>query len=187
VWNLWHTILRRTFPSDRYNRDQEIKAQLELRGIRSLSRYAKERIRTGRALSTFDRYHIALLGSRADRLPRQLEKAYLAKIWNLSKGITYLGVPVSNPPARPPDKHFPFDGWLSSIELLTPFPSLQDLARKSIDWLWEQRNEGGLWDFGHRSPVSTHFPLSESWRKKGARESDWTTRVLVLLRKYYDR
>jgi hypothetical protein len=37
---------------------------------------------------------------------------------------------------------------------------------------------------GARAAISTALPLSESWRKKGARALDWTTRVLTLLRRY---
>ena len=186
VWDLWSAIVHRAFPSGKYNREQEIQAQLELQGIRIISKYAREKIKSGRALSTFSKYHIALLSSRADRLPRQLEKAYVTMIWNLDDGIGYLEVPMTISPSRllsrQPSR---FDAWLSSIELLTPFASWREVARASIDWLWEQRNEKGFWDFGHRSALSTYFPLSESWRKNRVRQSDWTVRVLTLLRKYH--
>ena len=188
VWNLWYAILRRAFPSGKYDREQEIQAQLELLGIRSLSRYARKKISEGRALGTFTKYHVALLSSRADRLPHQLEKPYLAKLWNLDDGIGYLGVPLAVPPAQLlSKKSYHPDCWLSSIELLTPFRSWRELARDAVSWLWQQRNERGFWDFGSRPPLSTYFPLSESWRKKKAREFDWTTRVLALLRKYYSQ
>jgi len=39
---------------------------------------------------------------------------------------------------------------------------------KAIRWLW---------DFGPKTSVR----LSETWRKKMARQFDWTTRVLVIL------
>jgi len=186
VWDLWHTIIRRAFPSGKYNREQEIQAQLDLLGIRIISKYAREQIKRGRALRAFSKYHIALLSSRADRLPHQLEKAYVTMIWNLDNGISYLEVPLTISPARLLSRHpSRFDAWLSSIELLTPFASWRELARDSIGWLWEQRNEKGFWDFGPRKSLSTYFPMSESWRKKKAREFDWTTRILTLLRKYY--
>ena len=167
VWNLWYAILRRAFPAGEYDRKEEIQAQLELLGIRSLSRYARKKISEGRALGTFTKYHVALLSSRADRLPLQLEKAYLAKIWNLDDGIGYLDVPLTAPPAQLLDKK-PYhpDYWLSSIELLAPFRSWRDVARDAVGWLWQQGNERGFWDFGSRPPLSTYFPLSESWRKK---------------------
>jgi hypothetical protein len=185
-WGLWYSIVHRAFPSGIYDREQEIHAHLEFRGIKDLSEYARKSIRRRGALGSFSKYHVALLGSRSERLPHQLEKAYLATIWN--QGISYLGVPLAMSPVQllmKTPSHF--DAWLSSIELLTPFTSWRDLARDSVGWLLEQRNEKGLWDFGPRSSRSTYFPLSESWRKKRDREFDWTTRVLVLFRKYCDQ
>ena len=187
VWDLWYTIICRAFPSNKYNREQEIQAHLELLEISSLSRYAQEKIKEDKALAIFTKYHIMLLGSRADRFPRQLEKAYLTKIWNLDGGIGYLEVPLRVPPAQLfSEKSCHPDNWLTSIELLTAFPSWRKLAGEAVGWLWQQRNERGFWDLGSRQSLSTSFPLSESWRKKSAREFDWTTRVLTLLRKYYE-
>jgi hypothetical protein len=186
VWNLWFRIVHRAFPSGQYNREREIQAHLELRGIKDISEYARKSIMKRGALGSFSKYHVALLGSRADRLPHQLEKAYLTKIWN--HGIGYLGVPPAMSPVRLLKKTpLHFESWLSSIELLTPFRSWRTHAQKPVDWLWEQRSQEGRWDFGPKSSRSTYFPLSESWRKKKNREFDWTTRVLVLLRKYYDQ
>lgn len=184
IWNMWFSIIHRAFPSGKYNREHEIQANLELRGIKDISNYARRQIKRGSALDSFSKYHAILLGSRADSLPHQLEKAYLTKIWN--QGMGYLGVPPATSPAKllkePPSA---FEAWLSSIELLTPFSSWREFARSPIDWLWEQRSEEGFWDFGPRSESFPFFPLSESWRKKKARRFDWTTRVLILVRKYY--
>jgi len=187
VWNLWYAIVCRAFPSGKYDREQEIQAHLELLEIRSLSKYAKDRIREGKALTTFNKYHIMLLGSHAGRFPRQLETAYLSRIWNQDDGIGYLGVPLMIPPAQlfSKKRHHP-DNWLTSIELLTPFPSWRQLARDAVGWLWQQRNERGFWNLGPRPSRSTSFPLSDNWRKKAAREFDWTTSILTLLRKYYE-
>ena len=178
---------QRSHTFSRIGREQEIQAHLELREIRSLSKYAKDRIREGRALATFSKYHIMLLGSNADCFPRQLETAYLSRIWNQDDGIGYLDVPLMILPAQLLSKkrHHP-DNWLTSIELLTPFPSWRELARDAVSWLWQQRNERGLWDLGSRPSRSTSFRLSDNWRKKAAREFDWTTRILTLLRKYYE-
>jgi hypothetical protein len=32
----------------------------------------------------------------------------------------------------------------------------------------------------------SYFPLSDSWRTKQARTFDWTTRIMLLFRKYYE-
>jgi hypothetical protein len=186
VWDLWYRIVNRVFPSGQYNRECEIEAHLELRGINNISQYAKKSITKRGGLNSFNKYHVALLGSRAGRLPYQFEKAYFSKIWN--QGIGYLGVPPTMSPVHLLKKTpFYFEAWLSSIESLTPFRSWRTHANKPVDWLWEQRSEEGGWDFGSKSSRSTYFPLSESWRKRRNREFDWTTRILVLLRKYYDQ
>ena len=185
VWDLWYRIVDRAFPSGQYNREREIEAHLELRGINDISQYAKKFITKRGGLNSFNKYHVTLLGSQADRLPYQFEKAYFTKIWN--QGMGYLGVPPAMLPVSLLKKTpLYFEAWLSSIELLTPFRSWPTHAKKPVHWLWEQRSEDGGWDFGPRSSRSTCFPLSESWRKKRNREFDWTTRVLVLLRKYFD-
>ncbi len=186
VWKTWSIILQRAFPLGHYQRDREIQAHLELLNLKDLSTYARKAIKERHALNCFTKYHVALLGTRAHRLPPQLEAAYVATVW--TQGIGYIGVPAATVPARLVEKtpsHV--EAWLASIEVLTLFPSWDIHAKEPVEWLWTHRNEEGLWDFGARSTRSTYFPLSESWRRKGNRTYDWTTRVLVLLRQYHDR
>jgi hypothetical protein len=134
VWELWYTIVHRAFPSGIYNREHEIQAHLELRGIEDISEYARKSIMRRGALGSFNKYQVALLGSRSDRLPHQLEKAYLAKIWN--QGIGYLGVPPAILPMQLLKKtSSQFEAWLSSIELLTSFTSWREFAREPLGWL----------------------------------------------------
>jgi len=77
------------------------------------------------------------------------------------------------------------DRWLTSQELLADFPSWSGLAGNIVTWLWAQRSEDEGWDFGPRLAFSAALPLSETWRKKGARRLDWSTRVLTLLQRWY--
>jgi hypothetical protein len=79
----------------------------------------------------------------------------------------------------------PVDRWFTSHELLSHFPVWRNMAEETVEWLWENQNPEGIWDFGTRSPSSAFMPLSETWRKKGVRRLDWTTRVLLLLSTYY--
>lgn len=136
-------------------------------------------------LQGYTRYNVAFLGSRVDRLPKDVEKKYVEQVWNHQGGIAYFGIPLSSPPQ--PLKGA-IDKWFSSMEVLSLFPSWRLYAEDALNQLWELRNDRGFWDFGPRPAWSPHggawFPLSESWRKKGARQTDWTTRVLILLRTY---
>ncbi|UCD18199.1 MAG: hypothetical protein JSV44_04615, partial [Candidatus Zixiibacteriota bacterium] len=81
-----------------------------------------------------------------------------------------------------------FELWLTSLELVSRFSGWQEFAGDAVEWLWKQRNDDRLWDFGSRADfsLSHYFPLSENWRRKADRQNDWTTRVLLLIKKYYD-
>ena len=133
----------------------------------------------------FAEYHVKveLLGSRADRLPRTVESALFDWVWHKSDGIGYLEVPLANPPRK--FTAGMLDRLFTSLEILWCFPSWHKQGKSIVDWFWKQRNNDGLWDFGPRAFMSVYFPLSESWRETKRRQHDWTTRTLVLLRKFY--
>jgi hypothetical protein len=172
--NLWQTIAERTFQSGQYNEQDEINAHAELTGASVKGSYLVLR----------SKYQLNLLGSRQGTLSPELERALLHWLWDREDGIGYLGIPLLPlPPASPG----PFDRWLTSFELLArSFSSWADFARPSLAWLWEQRNDQGYWDFGPRPGSISSLPLSDSWRPRQNRTFDWTTRVLVLLRKVHD-
>ena len=129
------------------------------------------------------KYQLNILGSLPGLLPRPLELALLDWLWSRPDGIGYLCVPLNRTP--PVGKPGPFDRWLASLEMLSRlFPGWVSLAQGSVEWLWAQRNELGFWDFGPRPSPPSYFPLSDSWRTKQERIFDWTTRILVLLRRY---
>jgi hypothetical protein len=173
-WDLWATIACRTFSSGEYDPRAEILAHRELTGIRGELRY----------LILNNKYSLALLGSRATALASEVESTLLDWIWHHRDGIGYLGQPMYLSPAvgKSPGH---LDAWFRSLELLAKFPSWRDLAGETMQWFWNEQKPAGGWDFGRIPAFSMVLPLSESWRRKGARQFDWTTRVLVLLRCYY--
>ncbi len=173
VWNPWVTIVRRTFASGAYDPGAEIRTHRELTGASVKGSY----------LVLNNKHTLTLLGSRADALPHDLEAALLTWVWHRKDGIRYLGETLYIPPRRL--KPGPLDRWLTSLELLSSFPSWRRFAKDAIQWLWDQQISEGVWDFGRRATNSVALPLSDSWRRKGSRRFDWTTRVLVLLRRYY--
>lgn len=174
LWNLWANIAHRTLASGAYDPDAEIRAHCELTGASVKNSY----------LVLNNQYTLSLLGSRATRLPNNVEKALVAWVWHKEDGVRYLGVALHSPPRHL--IHGTLDRWFTSLELLSCFQSWCEFAKDVIDWLWVQRNQEGFWDFGPRASMSFYFPLSESWRKKQNRQYDYSTRVLALLRKYYD-
>jgi hypothetical protein len=76
--------------------------------------------------------------------------------------------------------------WLASLELLARFPHWADVAGSGVEWLWRAQHADGWWDFGARVAYSTLLPLANDWRMPTARRFDWSARVLLLLRRYYD-
>lgn len=171
---LWHEIANETFQSGKYDEESEIRAHAKLTGATVKDSY----------LVLNNRYQLNILGSIPGMLSIELEEAILRWLWNRSDGIGYLGIPLH---CEPPEKPGQIDRWLASLEIMArAFPSWVNFAQSSIEWLWECQNDQGYWDFGPRPSSISNLPLSDNWRRKSDREFDWTTRVLILLRKYSD-
>jgi hypothetical protein len=91
-------------------------------------------------------------------------------------------VPLHVPPLPKPGV---IDRWLASHEMLARlFPAWVEFAAPLVDWLWDQRDGQGLWDFGPKPDSIACLPYTDSWRERKNRLIDWTTRVLILLRCY---
>jgi len=174
TWKLWCTIAERTFASGKYDEEAEVRAHEALTGASVKDSY----------LVLNNRYQLALLGSHAEKLPKAVESALFDWVWHKSDGVGYLEIPLANRPRR--FTAGMLDRLFTSLEILSCFPSWREQGKSMVDWLWEQRNSEGLWDFGPRASMTVYFPLSESWRRKQQRQHDWTTRVLILLREYHD-
>ena len=173
-WRLWVEIAERTFSSGRYDAEAEIRVHRMLTGASVKDSY----------LVLNNRYQLALLGSRADKLPKSLEKALVDWVWHRQDGVGYLEISLSDLPQR--FTAGMLDRFFTSLEILSCFPSWRRNADNVIAWLWRNRNDEGFWDFGPRASMSVYLPLSESWRKSKQRQHDWSTCVLALLRNYYD-
>jgi hypothetical protein len=174
TWDLWATIAEHTFVSGRYDSEAEIRAHQMLTGADVKDSY----------LVLNNRYQLALLGSRASRLPKDVENALVNWVWHRSDGVGYLYIPLAKLHSR--FTAGMLDRLFTSMELLSQFPSVHKHAHNMIDWLWKQRNREGLWDFGSRASFSVYFPLSQDWRKAKKRQHDWSTRSLILLRRLFE-
>ena len=171
---LWHKIARKTFQSGKYSEQDEINAHAELTGATVQDSY----------LVINNRYQLNILGSIPGMLSEELEVALLQWLCERPDGIGYLEIALNQ---TPPTKTGPFDRWLTSLEMLSRlFPLWVRFTQPSIEWLWKRRDEQGYWDFGARPGSIAFLPLSDNWRFKKDRLFDWTTRILILLRKYYD-
>ncbi len=125
------------------------------------------------------RYVLTLLAACSANLPAALDRRIVDWIWNSPQGIGYLCASMKHPQ---PSHIF---NWLESLEILSSFQCWREVATDALEWLWDQRNADGLWDFGNPPARCFYFPLSDNWRKPGNRQLDQSTRVLALLRKAY--
>lgn len=174
IWALWAEIVRRAFGSGKYNADVERQAHRELNGITTKNKYLK----------LWTVYPLLIISATGNSLPADLERALLDWIWNWDGGIYY----VNNDRLAdfPEIGSRQFWGWLDALEVLSNFDRWRSVAKDAIAWLWKQRNHEGFWDFGPRVPTHYYFPLSDSWRRSLARQIDCSTRILILLRRYYE-
>ena len=102
---------------------------------------------------------IGLLGSQAGDLSDEFQRAYLRWLWHDLKGIGYIDAPLSQPPARTA-KGYRLAGHLASLELLSRFPQWPHVAESFTEWLWQQRDENGLWDFGPATRMGLEGEMS---------------------------
>jgi hypothetical protein len=171
TFDLWIKVLRRTFKTGSYDPDEEIRAHQALTGASVAGSY----------LRLNNKYTIKLLGCRSSQIPEHLQIAYLKWIRSLSDGLIYLTQALYPPPTI--DRPRPIEHWLRSMEILSEFTVFNSVFEDLVMWFWDQQGSDGFWDFGPRSRTSPAMPLSDSWRKFGARKQDWSTRVLLLLSK----
>ncbi len=164
-WRSWVDVARRAFASGVYRLEDEAAVYPALAGIQAPQGFLESQ------------YALWILSSRP--LPADLDQALVAWIWGKADGIRYVRVPLQCPPPRQ------MGGWFRSMEILARFATWRQVATPMLNQLWEQRSAQGRWDFGQERDKSVEFPLSDTWRRPGAREVDYSTRVLVLLRQYY--
>ncbi len=168
VWALWHEIARRTLAGGIYDPDAEAAAHRDLTGASVRDTY----------LVLSNRYAVALLASRADRIDPRVRGPLFRWLWNHPKGLGYLNAPPGQPPS-PGAASGPVELWAWSHEILAGL-STHAAVGPILDALEAHRRDDGLWDLGPRASFTHALPLSATWRARDARAVDWTTRILTL-------
>lgn len=173
VFANFREILLRTFSSGAYDAEAAERAHEELHGIHSGVGY----------LGLASQYPVELLGSRTEQIPAAVEALYVRWLWSRD----HLGYLLGRP-AQPPIGQTPLwvDLWFRTHELLSAYPTWRALSGEVIDWLWNQRNPVGLWDFGSLNGVWAQLRLPQDRRRRSVREQYWSLRVLALLKKHED-
>lgn len=169
---LWSAITEKTFASGKYDSEAEIEAHGQLTGASVKNSY----------LRLHSKYQIFLLSSRPNLLSHKTETSLLNWLWHKDNGMGYLEMPLV--PLLHCFSPGQIDRWFTSLEIVSQFSGWRKRAKDIIQWLWNQRGEDGLWDFGPKASHTTFMPLSENWQKKSARKFDWATRTLLLLEKF---
>jgi|TARA_Y100000310_G_scaffold336490_1_gene421163 hypothetical protein len=161
------------FSTARYDREQEVAFRVNESGIKSASHG-----------SCLTKYGLLLLSSEDRLLPKAVEARLLDFVLHKDDGIyyTYNGCLQNLPVVT--ERRFP--GWLAAHEILSRFVTWPALAEQAIEWIWQQRDENGLWDFGRKTPKGHYFPLSDNWKKGTNRVIDCSVRTLILLNRFYE-
>ena len=165
----WAEIITRAFVGGSYNHQEYLLAFQDVWGIRP---------KGGRFLDFVSFYQISLIRGCLDR---ETELAVVDYVLNKEDGIYYIydkklaqlpGCFESREASR----------YLGAIELLAEHRFAREKLGFVADWLMEHKNGNGKWDMGKTVNDKIYFPLSDDWRKKGAREEDCTARMEALLK-----
>jgi hypothetical protein len=165
-WTYLADVAQHAFASGNYRLEDEVAAYQQLSGIHVENGFLESQ------------HALWILATH--KLPDQLEQAIVRWIWHKPDGIRYIRVALADPSPRQ------IGYWLRSMNILTQFYAWREVSVNVLNRIWEQRNQDGMWDFGSRIASCVEFPLSDSWRQPKNRRLDYSTCILILLRKFYD-
>ena len=74
-------------------------------------------------------------------------------------------------------------GYLAALTILAGYDLGKEKLGFAVEWLNENRDADGQWDFGAKVNDGRYFPLSDSWRNIEDRKADCTNRVMEFFRK----
>ncbi len=157
----WARVIESAFGGGEYSRDAYCSAY---------NREFRSPIRGGRERSFVDFYHVSLL---RDVLTPETESRFLDYVVGKPEGIYYI---CNGPVLKVPEEFASRETvrWLSAVELLLGYKSGAGKLGFAARWIEENRGSDGSWDLGPKAGDRVRLPLSDSWRKKGARQADCT-------------
>ncbi len=168
----WARVIESTFANGGCDRDAYREAY---------DREFNSPIRGGRERDFVDFYHVSLLKGM---LSRETESRFLDHVMGNQEGIYYI---CGGPVLRVPEVFASRETvrYLSALELLLGYGQAAGKLGFAARWIEENRGPEGLWDLGPKAGDGVRLPLSDSWRKKGARQADctpWVGGILARLR-----
>ncbi len=166
----WGKIVEKAFISEKYNEADDIKAFTNWKG-----RKPKSGFETGFGMF----YHAVLL---KDILPAETEKVFIDYYLERPEGMGYIyNKKLSQLPVNFQTREA--SCYIAAIEVLAEYKCAREKLGFVTEWILQNRDENGLWDFGSKAHDKVYFPLSDSWRNKEERIKDSTFRVNKLLEK----
>ena len=173
----WVGILVCSYPGGKHNRESEIQAYSKSLNLTESNAKGVLRATKGKAFHLRDRYSIKLLGSSSELIPEEVEHAWVRHMWD--EGIYYL----SDANTEELSQKGNLISWFSVMEHLSLLPSWKKMAKSQMEWLLEQRDKEGMWEFENKLVM----PISSNWKKKNYRKFDWTLKAMLILQKYLEK
>ena len=172
TYNEWLYIAQRSFEEGSYSYERERNAQHEVF-------LTKE--------NRLVPMQFSLLLKRPDRISKHLEAAMLREY---GEHAYYHGFFWDNCPNQLP-LDFVYEKtrrWFKSFNYINQFQGSSVYLSTSVDWILENRNQDGLWDWGSqvKDPWGYFGYFSTNRNHKHNRVVDCTMEVLTFLKKYID-
>ena len=164
----WADIVEEAFASGTYCREDDIEAFTKQQGRKPRSGFE-----TGFGMF----YHAALLpGVLTPTTERMFLDYYLSK----PDGMYYI---YDRPLNQVPEVFASKDAscYLAAMEVLAGYETAKEKLSFVVEWLNDNKDENGQWDFGPKANDGVYFLLSDSWRKAEDRKRDCTERVNMFL------
>ena len=160
------------FASGSYDADSDAKAQLGHFGFK-----------TKHTIPPFSYYNLILLAPNGEKncISDKASQGLVDFHMNEANGVYYV---YNNKPSKMVSiseqnrDSRDFWHWIRALSLIAQFNGWEKYERNFVDWIMEQRNKDGLWEF----PKKFNFALSDSWRGKN-KMIDSTIYVLKFLMK----
>lgn len=166
----WAYIVENSFKSGEFSGEDEAAAFADCFG-----RKPKSGFEAGFGMF----YHAALLKGA---LTEKTERCFAEHLVSCSGGIYYV---YEKPLNKLPEAFASRDSvkYIAALSLAAEYPCAVEKLKFAADWLMENRDESGFWDFGSKASDGVYFPLSDSWRSADTRKADCTHMVNSFLKK----
>ncbi|MCI8339408.1 MAG: hypothetical protein HFH62_12160 [Lachnospiraceae bacterium] len=166
----WSQMISAAFEGGRYSHKGYISAYYDIFGVPPKGK---------RLVDFVNFYTVSLL---REGLEKPIESALVDYILEKEDGIYYVySQKISSLPKVFESKQA--SQYLSAMELLADYRFARGKLQFVTEWLKRNQNQHGTWDMGKSVKDNVYFPLSDHWRRKGAREADCTERISNLLGK----